>query len=174
MHQHRATVLRWTSAATQLRPLCTALVVIMEIFPKIGISQIKLGMSMDHVRKMLGDPTNIETFIPLKDQPEDRTVDWFYGDTVYSFGAEDEFLLGSIQSSCANLTLNNLPIIGISVKELKTRFPQAQLDDEFNFDIDEYRHSELQLSFWVRDGAVYMVTVYPEYNKEGTEVIWPQ
>ncbi|WP_232301163.1 outer membrane protein assembly factor BamE [Gilvimarinus agarilyticus] len=155
-------------------PVIAALVVFMEILPKIGISQIKLGMSMDQVRSVLGDPSNIETFIPIEDQPEDRTVDWFYGDTEYSFGSEGEFLLGSIQSSCPNLTLNNLPIIGISVKELKVRFPLAQLDDEFNFYIDEYRHSELQLSFWVRDGAVYMVTVYPEYNKEGTEVIWPQ
>ncbi len=145
----------------------------MEISPKIGIDKIKLGMSMDQVRSILGDPDNIETSIPIEELPEDRTIDWFYESNEYSFGSEDEFLLGSIQSSCPRLTLNNLPIIGISSKELKTRFPTAKLDDEFDFDIDEYRHPELQLSFWVRNDNVYLVTIYPEYNEEGTEVIWP-
>lgn len=145
----------------------------MEILPKIGIDKIKLGMSMNQVRSILGDPDNIETFIPIEERPEDRTIDWFYGDIEYSFNSEDEFLLGSIQCSCSKLTLNNLSIIGMSAKELKIRFPTAKLDDEFDFDIDEYRHPELQLSFWVKDNIVYLVTVYPEYNKEGTKVIWP-
>ncbi len=146
----------------------------MEIAPKIGVDKIKLGMSMDQVRALLGDPDNIETFIPIEKQPECRSINWFYGDTEYSFDSEDRFLLSSIQSSCSNLILNNLPLIGISTKELQTRFPSAELDEEFEFDIDEYRHSELQLSFWVKDDTVYMVTIYPEYNKEGTEVIWPR
>ena len=146
----------------------------MEISPKTGIDKIKLGMNMDQVRRILGDPDNIETFIPIEDRPEDRSIDWFYGDTEYSFDSEDDFLLGSIQCSCSTLTLNNLPIIGITSKELKIRFPAAKLDNEFNFDIDEYRHPELQLSFWVKNDNVYLVTIYPEYNKEGTEVIWPQ
>jgi hypothetical protein len=145
----------------------------MEISPKIGIDKIKLGMSMDQVRYVLGDPDNIEIFIPIEEQPEDRMVDWFYGATEYSFDSDDQFLLGSIQSSCSKLTLKNLPIIGVSTKELKIRFPAAKLDDEFDFDIDEYRHPELQLSFWVKNDSVYLVTIYPEYNKEGTEVIWP-
>ncbi|MBT1064530.1 DUF3192 domain-containing protein [Bowmanella sp. Y26] len=146
----------------------------MEIEPKIGIDKIKLGMSMDQVRTLLGDPDNIEIFIPIENQPEDRSFNWFYGDTEYSFDSEDQFLLSSIQSSSSELLLNKKPIIGISAKELLSRFPSVELDDEFEFDIDEYRHSELQLSFWVKDGTVYLVTIYPEYNKKGTEVIWPR
>lgn len=131
-------------------------------------------MSMDQVRDILGDPDNIETFVPIEKRPEERTIDWIYGETEYSFDSEEEFLLGSIQSSYEKLTLNNFPIIGISTKELKTRYPEAKLNDEFDLDIDEYRHPDLQLSFWVRDDAVYLITIYPEYNTEGTEIIWPQ
>lgn len=145
----------------------------MEILPKIGINNIKLGMTMNQVRATLGDPDNIEIFIPFENKPEDRDVLWFYGDTEYCFCSEDDFLLGSIQSSCADLTINKIPVIGISSEELKTRFPSAKLDDEFYFDINEYRHKDLQISFWLRDIVVYLVTIYPEYNSEGDKVIWP-
>lgn len=49
-------------------------------------------------------------------------------------------------------------------KELKVRFPPIKIDDEFVFDIDEYRHDELELSFWVRNDVVFLVTIYPEFN----------
>ncbi len=123
----------------------------------------------------MGEADEIGTFIPLEENPQDRSVDWKYSNGIeLSFDSDDDFLLGSISCESKVATLNGLTVIGLTPNELKLRFPEIKLDDEFELAIDEYKLSTLELSFWVQDGTVYCLTIYPEYNESGTEIIWPK
>lgn len=147
----------------------------MEIKPKIGVAEVSLGQTMAEVREVWGDPESIDTFIPIEETPEDRTIDWFFSPGIeLSFDSEDDFRLASITCESNVFTYEHLPIVGISVSELKLRFPKAQLDEEFVLAVDEYRHSENSLSFYLRDGVVTAVTLFPEYTEDGREIIWPK
>jgi len=147
----------------------------MEIKPKTGIERIYFGMSMAEARAVWGDPEKISTFIPLEDNSEDRSIDWEYSNGIeLSFDSDDDFLLCSITCESRLITLNGLTIIGLTPKELKLRFPEVKLDDEFELAVDEYKLVNLELSFWVQKGKVYSVTIFPEYNELGNEIIWPK
>jgi len=146
----------------------------MEIKPKIGIENVYFGLTMDEVRSIWGNPDSIDTFTPIEAAPEDRSIDWEYSNGIeLSFDSDDNFYLSSITCESEVATIDKLPIIGITAQELKLRFPSVKLDDEFVLAIDEYRHPELQLSFWVKNNRVNGVAIYPEYNEAGSEIIWP-
>jgi len=147
----------------------------MDIKPKIGVAEVYFGQTMAEVRAIWGDPESIDTFFPLEENPEDRNVDWYFSPGIeLSFDSEDNFRLTSITCESNICVYNKLPIIGISVSELKLRFPSVKLNDEFYFAIDEYRHPESEMSLWVQNGVVTAVTIYPKYTKDGKEIVWPK
>ncbi|WLQ16755.1 hypothetical protein O5O45_12585 [Hahella aquimaris] len=146
----------------------------MEIKPKIGIDNIYLGMTMAEVRSLWGDPEDISTFIPLEEKPEDRIIEWNYSNGIeLNFDSDDNFLLASINCESKSATFQGLSVVGITPKELILRLPGTKLDDEFELAIDEYRNEEFSLSFWAQYGKIYAVSINPEYDESGNEVIWP-
>ena len=131
-------------------------------------------MTMNEVRSIWGDADEISTFIPIEENPEDRTIDWKYINSVeLSFDSEDNFLLTSITCESKSTTINNFCVMGLSPKELKLKFPEIELDDEYALAINEYRHPRLELSFWANNEKINAVTIYPEYDELGQNCIWP-
>ena len=90
------------------------------------------------------------------------------------FDSEGEFLLTNIDCYSKLTTLGGLTLIGLTPKELKFRLPEIKPNDEYQLEIDEYRHESLGLSFWLLNGKVYYVTIYAKYSESGNEIIWPE
>ena len=146
----------------------------MEIKPKIGIDCIKFGMTMEEVRSLWGQPNSIDYFIPIKERPEDRSVNWEYDFGVeLSFDCDDEFLLGSITTRAKKTSLNGIEIIGDTLGAMKRSYPKVVLDDDFEENGQDFVLAELELSFWIIDDIVDSITIFPAYDERGNIPIWP-
>ena len=146
------------------------------IHPGVGVGALRLGMSQDAVRALLGEPEDSESG-DYGDGIETR--DWEY-DSVglsLSFSADDDFLLGSIIVSDAHATLVGVPLVGLAEDQLLSAdfgaLGSPILDDEFDDYAKTYDWDEPNLSCWVDCGVVTSVTVMPRYDEAGDVPQWP-
>ena len=95
----------------------------MNIFPKIGVDNIKLGMKQKDVKALLGAPTNIE-------KVEEEDIWEFENGLELSFQAEDSYRLSSITVMADSALLDSKPIVGISESDLENIFPSFSLDED--------------------------------------------
>lgn len=138
----------------------------MNIFPKMGVDNIKLGMSQGDVQTRLG--------LPVEKEKMDGEEIWeFEAGLELSFQAEDNYRLSSITVVNDSALLDSKPIIGITESELESIFPAFRLDEDFKKDGKSYYADELQIMAWVFDGEVFNVVIFPEYDEESETPIWP-
>lgn len=138
----------------------------MNIFPKIGVDNVRLGMSQKDVQALLGAPAN-------KDKVEEEEIWEFESGLELSFQAEDNYRLSSITVMAESALLDSKSIIGITESELESFFPAFRLDEDFKVDGKSYYADELQIMAWVFDGEVFNVVIFPEYDENSELPIWP-
>lgn len=138
----------------------------MNIFPKVGVDNIKLGMKQKDVQALLGEPTNI-------DKVEEEDIWEFENGLELSFQAEDSYRLSSITVMADAALLDSKPIIGITEAELENIFPAFSLDEDFKKDGKSFYADELQIMAWVFDSEVFNVVIFPEYDENTELPIWP-
>jgi len=139
----------------------------MNILPKIGLDNIRLGVSKQDVINLLGQPLSKES------NPEDDIWE-FKNDIELSFQKDDNYLLSSITVLNPAARLSSKNIIDISEAELLSGFPSFQLDEDFGKDGKSYWSDEMQLMAWVFEGQVLNITIYPEYQDSDDTPIWPK
>jgi hypothetical protein len=146
-----------------------------EIQPFVGFGQIKFGMTLEQVKTLLGEPTS-----STKDKHEDGTddVSLLYGEqgVELSFMSEDEYNLGLITCYAPTFTVDGTSYTGLSEAEfLETaKFEDLIQDEEFvEVDSKDYTVDSKGLSFWIQDGFVESITLFPEYTADGEEIVWP-
>lgn len=138
----------------------------MNIFPKIGVDNIKLGMNQKEVQALMGAPAS-------KESHEEEEIWEFETGLELSFQAEDNYRLGSITVMADAALLDSKSIIGLSESELESFFPVFRLDEDFNTDGKSYYADELQIMAWVFDGEVFNIVVFPEFDENTETPIWP-
>jgi|TARA_B110000967_G_scaffold81728_1_gene84464 hypothetical protein len=146
-----------------------------EIIPFVGFGQIKFGMTLEQVKTLLGEPTS-----STKDKHEDGTddVSLLYGEqgVELSFMSEDEYNLGLITCYAPTFTVDGTSYTGLSEADfLETaKFEDLIQDEEFaEVDSKDYTADSKGLSFWIQDGFVESITLFPEYTADGEEIVWP-
>lgn len=138
----------------------------MNIFPKVGVDKIKLGMNQKDAQAISGAPTN-------KEKVEEEEIWEFDSGLELSFQAEDNYRLSSITVMDPTALLDSKPIIGITESELESIFPEFRLDEDFKQDGKSYYADSLQIMAWVFDGEVFNVVIFPEYDENTELPIWP-
>jgi hypothetical protein len=54
------------------------------------------------------------------------------------------------------------------------KFEDLTQDEEFvEPDSKDYTVDSKGLSFWIQDGFVESITLFPEYTADGEEIVWP-
>ncbi|GEA11129.1 hypothetical protein [Alteromonas sp. KUL49] len=116
---------------------------------------------MTKVRSIAGQPLNIDYFIPIPSNPEDRDIIWSYKDGLeLSFSSDYDFLLTTFTSSSRTIKLEHKFIVGRAISELRADFPQLTLEDDFEETGQSYELTHLSVSFWVVDNIVSNVLVF--------------
>jgi len=90
-----------------------------EIIPGAGFEQVKIGMSTEQLKQVLGDPDEIEN---LDDEFFDDVSEaiWHYNRFyIYPVIDMDENMIVSIMCDHPDLTLNNVKVMKMSIPELK-------------------------------------------------------
>jgi len=137
------------------------------ILPKIGVDDIRLGMNKTQVLAILGKPN----FMPTNDDE----VIWEYEQGLeLSFPKSDLYLLSTITVTSESSRLNSQKIIGLTVNQLKEIFPNFILDDDFEESGQNYASDSDELAAWITDGIVNNITIFPAFDKTGEIPLWPQ
>ena len=146
-----------------------------EIQPFVGFGQIQFGQTIEQVKSLLGEPNN-----STKEKHEDGTDDisLLYGEqgVELSFMSEDDFRLGLITCYAPAYTVDGTSYTGLSEEDFKktATFDDLKQDDEFaEPDTKDYTVESKGLSFWIQDGFVESITLFPEYTEDGEEIVWP-
>lgn len=88
-----------------------------EIRPGVGLDWLSFGLTRDMVRSLLGAPEDIEE--DFEENGEGGlSVTWYYWDLELSlhFDEDDDFRLGTIETSSTNSLLNGFAPVGMSVE----------------------------------------------------------
>ena len=148
-----------------------------EIRPGIGIGDIILGLTMDEVRKRIGEPDQVE--IKEFSMVGETDYEWTYShpELRLSFSQDVHYRLDGITSSTAQTTFEGVRLIGLSEVELSALELPAhgspRLDSTHDPFGRDYLWDEAAVSCWVSNGVVTYVTVMCHYEDDEETVIWP-
>ncbi|KAA3607477.1 MAG: hypothetical protein DWQ01_14910 [Planctomycetota bacterium] len=146
----------------------------MEIIVHVGFGNVTLGMTKDELRHALGHPD-------IVDSAQEGLECWIYESLGINcdFHIEDEGRLSTVTFERPDWTLNGKIIIGKSnehLLELKEEgiLPDLKLTEKFDFwDACEYECEKLGITFWITEGQVDSLTMYPLFDSEGNRQFWP-
>lgn len=149
----------------------------MEIIPFVGFADIKFGFTEEEVVAKLGPATHRETE-DFEDGSNDFSLKYEKLGVDFTFHSEDDFLLGTITFFGRDYTMLGHSIIGeeegIFVANAASRgFEDLTLEDDFDdLDSKDYFSEKYGISFWLYEGRVDSITIFPKYS-ENDEVVWP-
>jgi len=148
-----------------------------EIFPFVGFDEIRLGQTLGQTELLLGKPSEINKEI-FRDQSLDLIMKYHDLGVDLTFSTDDEFLLGSISFLSRNFLLKGISLIGLSETEFlrmgTTLYTDLQLDDDLtDLNAKDYTSDSNGLTFWIQDGLVESISIFPDYEEDDNTPIWP-
>jgi hypothetical protein len=134
----------------------------MKITPHHSFGDILLGISRRTVLDLLGKPAkkNTESFA---DGSEIEYFEYESPAMSLGFSSVDGDRLGTITVRSAEATLEGRHIVGEPITELLRDCPGLALADDFDESGQDYVDDARGLSFWVLDGIVDNVTIFPAW-----------
>lgn len=151
----------------------------MEIKPLVGFKDIKFGLSKEQVIEALGEPHSEDTS-NFEDGSSDVAMVYNELGVTLVFSSDDDFRLSSVTFYTSDATLFDEKFIGKSEEFLLENaeskgISDLTLDDDFEeLEAKDYASEKLGLAFWVQQGVLDSITIFPEYDEQGEEIIWPK
>jgi len=148
-----------------------------EIIPYVGFDKIKLGQTLGQIELLLGKATekNRETF---SDDSLTMTLKYHNLGIDLNFSSDDDFRLGTMTFYSKEFTLNGINLIGLKEIEFmmksKMVFSDLELDDDFKeLNAKDYTSNSNGISFWIENGIVESISIFPDYQDDDETPIWP-
>jgi hypothetical protein len=126
-----------------------------EIIPYVGFDKIKLGQTLGQIELLLGKATkkNRETY-------------------------SDDFRLGTMTFYSKEFVINGINLIGLNestfIMKSKLIFPDLELDDDFKeLNSKDYVSNSSGIFFWLDNGIVESISIFPDHQDDDETPIWP-
>ena len=149
------------------------------IKPHKGIEGLPLGIERSEVIDILGKPED-RSKMGFPDGSYDEDWEYLQLHLQLTFSSDDNWLLGVITVESEKAELAGHHLIGLDEMAFLKTLRQANigpavLDDDFkDLGSKDYVCGKLGLSFWVQDGIVTSITIFPKYDKSGNVPLWPE
>lgn len=149
----------------------------MEIIPFVGFANIKFGLSENEITEKLGPATHRETE-DFEDGSNDVTLKYKKIGVDFTFYSEDDFRLGTITFFTPDYKILGHSLIGedeavFTANAAIRGFEDLTLEDDFeDLDSKDYFSEKYGASFWIYEGLVDSITIFPKYG-EDDEIVWP-
>jgi hypothetical protein len=146
----------------------------LEIGLKTGLNELKFGLTMDEVRKMLGNPDDTETL----DDPEEKTEIWYYWEDGITVFFE---MHGIMRCVCLETDNPDSVLLGKKISELKENdiVDLFKKNKYIEYEIEDEEWGERRISFddavvdiYFDKGEIVSVNWGVDYDEE-EEPIWP-
>ena len=153
-----------------------------EINPGIGVGELKLGISKENVRDILGEPDNCEKY-SYSNTDKDLTENWDYKDLGLniSFDQEDNWKLCLITIESETYLLGNDIFIGQEKNKVLSDLENLKITDIEYEDMStvEYPTHELfssdtlGINFWFDYNKLTEIQISPLFVDDET-IKWPE
>lgn len=147
-----------------------------EIFPKVGINNLKFGFDKNKVKSILGEPDEVESM----DEDADLKAEiWYYYEQGVSifFDSERNDLCTYFEIDNLNATLFGEPVFDMDMDEImdlveKNNFNEIEEEEE---QWGEYRVSFVDgaIDFYFDEDELSIVGIGAPMDDKG-KVIWPK
>lgn len=124
------------------------------------------------ILQTLGEPQG-RTVGDIGDNSEIECLQYASPALELSFMSEDDDRLGTITVRNPDATYDGQRVLGTPIVELLERYPNLKLSDDFEEKGQDYIDDPKGLSFWVIDGVVDSVTIFPDWVDDHTPR-WPE
>lgn len=148
------------------------------ILPGVGVAGIRLGMTRDQVRAIMGEPAEISTD-DFPDDSESITLNYPDHGLSFDFGSDNDYVLDTIRTERSDIRLFDQCIGGLSVEaalslfESRSHFPDpdplAFADDDGNR-VEAHDFDGLSLTLWFVNGALDAVQIGTFWKDDDTPV----
>ena len=146
-----------------------------------GLGDIKFGMTRSQVKKLLGEPSEIEKF-SYSDEEDDLSESFHYDELELSAGFDEDsdWRLVTLAVSSPDYEFMNKKLIGVDRDSLLATLELLGIRNlEYETDPSEespdsilITSKEKGITFWLEDGVVSEIQWGPIYINEET-IIWP-
>lgn len=166
-----------------------------KLIPTVGFGDVRFGMTIDDVKKILGKPDE-EITENLGDSPDDLSTQLIYDKLGLSLSfdkAVDFRLVDIMTDDDCSFTLGDNIKLGDSRDAVFAAAREADygpieehdIEDDLDGDgldeeeleeakgLTEYELPEVSVNLWFRDGKLDTVQIGPEYD-EDDNIIWPK
>ena len=148
------------------------------IKPFVGIEGLSLGTTKSEVVDILGvpDESSVREF---KDESFDENWEYFELGLELTFSSDDNWLLGTIGVTSELAELAGHHIIGLNENKLLETLEQIGImptvleDDLTDLGSRDYACDKYGLSFWVQNGIVTSIAIFPDHGESGDIPLWP-
>ena len=146
-----------------------------EIKIGLGLGNIRFGSSKEAVKKILGEPNEIDQVDVPIDEEEISIEQWHYDNLELSLSFDDneDELLDTFAVSSPEYTLNGIALIGKSIIEIDNILVDLMLGDceKDNLSDDEdnthvYSFHDSNMNFWFEDDELSEIQWGPDEDHE--------
>lgn len=115
----------------------------------VGLGDIKFGFTKEELVKLIGEPTEKDTYNASGEEDGYLTESWHYDDKEFSvsFDEEDNWRLTTIAVSSSDYTLNGKSVIGLSIDDALDQLNDEDLGDNELEDLSDDVVSQKLISF---------------------------
>jgi len=147
----------------------------------VGLGDIKFGISKEDLVKLIGEPTEKDTYNASGEEEGYLTESWHYDEKEFSvsFDEEDNWRLTTIAVSSADFTLNGISVIGSTIDEALDLLKDTDLGDNELEDLSDEIVSQKLISFidsslnlWFEDDKLSEIQFGVLWEDEDTPK-WP-
>ena len=148
-----------------------------EIIPYFGFDKIKFGLTLGQTELLLGKSSenNKESY---SDDSSNVVLKYHNLGFNLTFSSDNDFRLGTITFYSKDFSIKGKKLIGLKETEFVMRsnliFSDLQLDDDFiELNSKDYTSNSNGISFWINNGIVESISIFPNYQNDNETPIWP-
>ena len=159
-----------------------------KLIPMVGFGNVRFGMTVQEVKKILGKPDEEVDNDRLGEDDEDTMITLYYDELglSLSFDKLTDFRLSDIMTEgYSSVSMEGGIRFGMSVEDVRGLVAKADfgpmevsdLDEEEIGDNDEeltsYDLPEISVSLWFKEDRLDTIQLGPEYD-ENDNIVWPK
>ncbi|WP_068472374.1 hypothetical protein [Saccharicrinis aurantiacus] len=147
-----------------------------------GIGEIRFGMSREEVKKILGEPDEVDQFAS-SEEADDNTEAYHYDELELSvsFDEIDDWKLGSIAISNEDVEFEGMKLIGVSDNELEAKLSTIDMGEAEREDVSSpespdhevLSFPQASINFWIENGQLSEIQYGPLWDEDAEEPVWP-
>lgn len=155
----------------------------LNIVPGEGLDAIQFGMTRDEVKKLVGNPDEVEV-LNSEDEEGGSIEQWHFDELEFSlsFDEVDNWVLTSIAVSGADYLFDNQPLMGLTFEEVLEFLEESDLGEPESEELESEEEGvvvevvsfpESNITFWFENQILNEIQWSPFIDEEEERYIWP-